>query len=199
MPRVISQDDVESGLDGLGIFNIILVILLIGAAFAIVVLMRRDNSDDSIFYDDDDDEWEEDEEDVTVQNVTPILPPLAPERPDLDAASRSLDIVEPEQKEVEVEPEPAVAEDPWADVDHSTHDAEEPISEEMVAEDVIPEEVVVEEMPADDEISEVTEDESDDDNIDFSSMTVAQLKDELRARGLPLKGKKAELIARLEE
>ena len=30
-------------------------------------------------------------------------------------------------------------------------------------------------------------------------MTIAQLKEELRARELPLNGKKAELIARLEE
>lgn len=33
---------------------------------------------------------------------------------------------------------------------------------------------------------------------DFSNMTVAQLKDELRSRGLKVSGKKAELIARLE-
>jgi hypothetical protein len=30
-------------------------------------------------------------------------------------------------------------------------------------------------------------------------MTLSQLKDELRTRGLSLKGKKAELVARLEE
>ena len=34
---------------------------------------------------------------------------------------------------------------------------------------------------------------------DFENMTVAQLKDVLRERGLPVSGKKAELIARLSE
>ena len=34
--------------------------------------------------------------------------------------------------------------------------------------------------------------------IDYSSMTVTQLKDELRSRGLKVSGKKAELIERLE-
>jgi hypothetical protein len=48
---------------------------------------------------------------------------------------------------------------------------------------------------------ELSEEKSDDDvtSVDFSSMTIAQLKDELRSRGLPLNGKKADLIARLEE
>ena len=34
---------------------------------------------------------------------------------------------------------------------------------------------------------------------DYESLTVADLKDVLRERGLPVSGKKAELIARLEE
>jgi hypothetical protein len=33
--------------------------------------------------------------------------------------------------------------------------------------------------------------------VDFESMTVAQLKDELKARGLKVGGKKSELIERL--
>jgi hypothetical protein len=62
------------------------------------------------------------------------------------------------------------------------------------------ERLVIENIAADDEtFDEVTEDESSDDNVDFSSMTLSQLKDELRTRGLSLKGKKAELVARLEE
>ena len=35
--------------------------------------------------------------------------------------------------------------------------------------------------------------------MDFSSMKVAELKSELKTRGLPVSGKKAELVARLEE
>ena len=89
MPRVISQDDTESGLDGTALTIGILALLLIGAAFAIIVLMRREKSDDSIFYDDD--EWEEDDvEEYQEQKVTPILPPMAPERPELDSASEVL-------------------------------------------------------------------------------------------------------------
>ena len=34
---------------------------------------------------------------------------------------------------------------------------------------------------------------------DFDSMTVAELKELLRERGLPVSGKKADLIARLSE
>ena len=79
MPRVISQDDTESGLDGTALTIGILALLLIGAAFAIIVLMRRERSDDSIFYDDD--EWEEDDvEEYQEQKVTPILPPMAPDQ-----------------------------------------------------------------------------------------------------------------------
>ena len=89
MPRVISQDDTEGGLDGTALTIGILALLLIGAAFAIVVLMRREKSDDSMFYDDDD--WEEDDiEDYEEQKVTPILPPMAPDRPALESASEVL-------------------------------------------------------------------------------------------------------------
>ncbi|MDC0556202.1 hypothetical protein OAO34_00240 [Candidatus Poseidoniaceae archaeon] len=88
MPRVISQDDVESGLDGLTAFNIILVLLLFGAAFTIVVLMRRDNSDESIFYDDD--EWE-DEEDTTSSKITPDLPTVVSDSQDVDTVAMALD------------------------------------------------------------------------------------------------------------
>ena len=142
MPRVISQDDAESGLDGTALTIGILALLLIGAAFAIIVLMRREKSDDSIFYDDD--EWEEDDiEDFQEQKVTPILPPMTPDRPALDSASEVLnsndgngedetvetqnsdeekdsDAQETTANEVE-EPvvEPVEESDPWADVEHS--------------------------------------------------------------------------------
>ena len=142
MPRVISQDDTESGLDGTAITIGILALLLIGAAFAIIVLMRREKSDDSIFYDDD--EWEEDDiEDYQEQKETPILPPKAPDRPAIDSASEVLDSNEgngvdetndtqasddeKDSDEQESTPdgveEPIVESveesDPWADVEHS--------------------------------------------------------------------------------
>ena len=142
MPRVISQDDAESGLDGTALTIGILALLLIGAAFAIIVLMRREKSDDSIFYDDD--EWEEDDiEDFQEQKVTPILPPMTSDRPALDSASEILnsndgngedETVETQNSDEEKdsyaqettadeveEPvvEPVEESDPWADVEHS--------------------------------------------------------------------------------
>ena len=59
MPAVISQDDLESALDGSGLTISIMAMLLLGAAFSIVILLRREKSDESIFYEDDD--WEDDE------------------------------------------------------------------------------------------------------------------------------------------
>ena len=88
MPRVISQEDAESGMDGMTAIISILVLLLGGAGFAIVVLLRRGNDEESIFYDDD--EWEDDPSEYDDEKVTPILPPMAPERPDLDAATSAL-------------------------------------------------------------------------------------------------------------
>ena len=132
MPRVISQEDAESGLSGMTAIISILIFLLLGAGFAIVVLLRRDNSEESIFYDD---EWEDEE--YTDQKITPILPPMAPERPDLDAATKALvssdnidedsvDLVEPSSELPEPEPEPVAADDPWADIDHSSVNESEP-------------------------------------------------------------------------
>ena len=88
MPRVISQEDAESGMDGMTAIISILILLLGGAGFAIVVLLRRGNDEESIFYDDD--EWEDDPSEYDDEKVTPILPPMAPERPDLDAATNAL-------------------------------------------------------------------------------------------------------------
>ena len=136
MPRVVSQDESAGGLDSTTIIVSILVLLLLGAGGAIVVLLRRDNTDESIFYDED--EWEEEEEDYDEQNITPILPPLSPNRPSVDEASKALDATETDDsEEIETNPEESVvadeteheatevekaedpADDPWADVDHS--------------------------------------------------------------------------------
>jgi len=124
MPRVISQEDLESGFSGTTMIVSIMALLLLGAGVAIVVLLRRDNSEQSIFYDDDD-EWEDDE-DVEEQKVQPILPPLTPNKPDVDAASKALELKQEEtadESETESEDQSAKGVDPWADVDYG--DSEE--------------------------------------------------------------------------
>jgi hypothetical protein len=249
MPRVISQEDAESGLDGVSAFNIILVILLIGAGFAIIVLLRRDDSDNSIFYDDDDD-WEEEqeeEEENSFSKLTPDLPTEVSDSQDVANATMALDGRGDITKEATIEtvtlptlemptqPEPTVEPKKRKSVKRKKSAAElEKQKEEKLAEkkkmaaktaelmkldigdltrmadaegvmssgtkEEVIERLVIENIAADDEtFDEVTEDESSDDNVDFSSMTLSQLKDELRTRGLSLKGKKAELVARLEE
>ena len=102
----------------------ILALLLLGAGVAIVVLLRRDNSDESIFYDDDDD-WDDEPEEYTEAEPERILPPMAPSRPDMDAATKALEPL-PEKDEANEEAESSsevdtssVNEDPWADVEHS--------------------------------------------------------------------------------
>ena len=138
MPRVISQEDAESGLSGMTAIISILIFLLLGAGFAIVVLLRRDNSEESIFYDD---EWE-DEGEFSEEKNTPILPPMAPEKPNMEAATKALESLTDEDSEEsstedDVEDvkasdeeeensdeessdeEDNEAEDPWGDVDHS--------------------------------------------------------------------------------
>ena len=124
MPRVISQEDAESGMDAMTAIVSILALLLLGAGFAIVVLLRRDNTDESIFYDDDD-EWEDESEEYSDAEPKRILPPMAPSRPDMDAATKALEPL-PEKDEVEEETEStsevdasSANEDPWADVDYS--------------------------------------------------------------------------------
>ena len=51
---------------------------------------------------------------------------------------------------------------------------------------------------ADDEEPRVSDEEENDD-VDYDSMTVPQLKDALKEKGLTVSGKKADLIARLKE
>ena len=115
MPRVISQDETQGGLDGSALTIGILAMLLIGAAFAIVILMRREKTEDSVFYDDD--EWEEEEtEDYIDENVTPILPPLAPEKTALDSAS---DVLVPTEKGDDVEDVESAGMDDESEVDEN--------------------------------------------------------------------------------
>ena len=78
--------------------------------------------------------------------------------------------------------------------------AEDDSDEEDSIEDVVEEVAEAEETPAE----EVTEEEApaeepSSDDVDYSSMTVAELKDLLKAAGKPVSGKKAELIERLQE
>ena len=51
---------------------------------------------------------------------------------------------------------------------------------------------------AEDEEPRVSDEEQNDD-VDYDSMTVPQLKDALKEKGLTVSGKKADLIARLKE
>ena len=78
--------------------------------------------------------------------------------------------------------------------------AEDDSDEEDSTDDVVEEVAEAEETPAE----EVTEEEApaeepSSDDVDYSSMTVAELKDLLKAAGKPVSGKKAELIERLQE
>ena len=76
-------------------------------------------------------------------------------------------------------------------------DDEEEESEEEVVEEVAEDEQAPAETEAVEEEEAVEETSSDD--VDFSSMTVAELKELLKAAGKPVSGKKAELIERLQE
>ena len=140
MPRVISQEDVESGFGGTTLIFSIMGLLLLGAGVAIVVLLRRDNSDSSIFYDDDDWEDEDEDEENNSQSVEPILPPLAAKKPDLDAATKALEMSDSEsseegsegkiddpehndsEEENKSESTKKIDDDPWADVAHEDGD-----------------------------------------------------------------------------
>ncbi|MCH1481018.1 MAG: hypothetical protein L7T81_02120, partial [Candidatus Poseidoniaceae archaeon] len=67
--------------------------------------------------------------------------------------------------------------------------------EEITEESNVVEDVVVAEEPMTSDEPEATESA----NQDYSSMTVAELKELLKAAGKPVSGKKADLIARLQE
>ena len=78
------------------------------------------------------------------------------------------------------------ADDSDDDVAEEVAEAEEAPAEEEAVEEEAPEE----EAPAEEEASG---------DVDYSSMTVAELKDLLKAAGKPVSGKKSELIERLQE
>jgi|TARA_Y100000994_G_scaffold229628_1_gene214773 small subunit ribosomal protein S3Ae len=84
--------------------------------------------------------------------------------------------------------------------DEEAEDDAEEASEEVVEEVAEAEEAPAEEEAAEEEAAEEApaEEESSDD-VDYSSMTVAELKVLLKEAGKPVSGKKAELIERLQE
>ena len=82
-----------------------------------------------------------------------------------------------------------------AEGDDDAEEAEE-------ADEAVEEVAEVEETPAQEEVVEEAapaEEEAPSEDVDYSSMTVAELKDLLKAAGKPVSGKKAELIERLQE
>ena len=96
------------------------------------------------------------------------------------------------RKEAEIKAKKAAALAEAMAEEEADDDAEEEVVEE-VAED--------EQAPAETEAVEEEEpvEEASSDDVDFSSMTVAELKELLKAAGKPVSGKKAELIERLQE
>ena len=88
--------------------------------------------------------------------------------------------------EEEAEGDDDAADDSDDDVAEEVAEAEEAPAEEEAVEEEAPEE----EAPAEEEASG---------DVDYSSMTVAELKELLKAAGKPVSGKKAELIERLQE
>jgi small subunit ribosomal protein S3Ae len=83
------------------------------------------------------------------------------------------------------------AEDDAEEAEESVEEASEEVIEEVAeAEEAPAEEEAAEEAPAEEESS---------DDVDYSSMTVAELKVLLKEAGKPVSGKKAELIERLQE
>lgn len=86
----------------------------------------------------------------------------------------------------------AMAEEEAEGDDDAADDSDDDVAEEVAEAEEAPaeEEAVEEEAPAEEAAS---------DDVDYSSMTVAELKDLLKAAGKPVSGKKAELIERLQE
>ena len=84
----------------------------------------------------------------------------------------------------------AMAEEQAEDDSDEEDSTDEVVEEAAEAEETPAEEVAEEEAPAE---------EASSDDVDYSSMTVAELKELLKAAGKPVSGKKAELIERLQE
>ena len=104
---------------------------------------------------------------------------------------------EESRKEAEIKAKKAAALAEAMAEEEADDDAEEEESEEEVVEEAAEDEQAPAETEAVEEEEPVEEASSDD--VDFSSMTVAELKVLLKAAGKPVSGKKAELIERLQE
>ena len=91
----------------------------------------------------------------------------------------------------------AMAEEEAEGDDDAADDSDDDVAEEVAEAEEAPaeEEAVEEEAPEE----ETPAEEAASDDVDYSSMTVAELKDLLKAAGKPVSGKKAELIERLQE
>jgi small subunit ribosomal protein S3Ae len=102
------------------------------------------------------------------------------------------------RKEAEIKAKKAAAlaeamaeEEAEGDADEAEDSEDEVVEEVAEAEEApVQEEAAEEEAPAE---------EATSDDVDYSSMTVAELKELLKAAGKPVSGKKAELIERLQE
>ena len=91
----------------------------------------------------------------------------------------------------------AMAEEGDDDADDA--EAEEASTDEAPVEEEAPVEAEAEEeVPAEEEAPAEDEAAPEGDAPVYGSMTVAELKDELKAKGLPVSGKKAELVERLK-
>ena len=90
----------------------------------------------------------------------------------------------------------AMAEEAEGDTDE-VEDSEDDAVEEVAEADEAPVEAAATVEEAVEE--ETSAEEASTDDVDYSSMTVAELKDLLKAAGKPVSGKKAELIERLQE
>ena len=101
------------------------------------------------------------------------------------------------RKEAEIKAKKAAALAEAMAEEEADDDEEEDDSEEEIVEEVAEDEQAPAETEAVEEEEAVEETSSDD--VDFSSMTVAELKELLKAAGKPVSGKKAELIERLQE
>ena len=104
------------------------------------------------------------------------------------------------EAEIKAKKAAALAEAMAEEAEDDTHEAED--SEDDAVEEVAEaEEAPVEEAATVEEAveEEAPAEEASSDDVDYSSMTVAELKDLLKAAGKPVTGKKAELIERLQE
>ena len=100
------------------------------------------------------------------------------------------------RKEAEIKAKKAAALAEAMAEEEADDDEEEDDSEEEIVEEVAEDKQAPAETEAVEEEEAVEETSSDD--VDFSSMTVAELKELLKAAGKPVSGKKAELIERLQ-